>query len=89
MNLGLSGYKTAARRHRVPLDLVSPVTGVLVIAALVALFAHEDPREFVGESTTFGTSDIVTHAEAAVSLVLTSLVLAVGWRFASRYAMSA
>lgn len=55
---------------------------LLLVAAFVVLFAHEDPREFVGESATFGTSDIVTYAEAALSLVLTSGALAVGWRFA-------
>lgn len=55
---------------------------LLLVAALVALLAHEDPREFVGESATFGTSDIVTYAEAALSLVLASVALSVGWRFA-------
>ncbi len=60
---------------------------LLLVAALVALLAHEDPREFVGESATFGTSDIVTYAEAALSLVLASVALSVGWRFASREAM--
>lgn len=55
----------------------------LLVAALVTFFAHEDPREYFGESTSFYTSDIVTYAEAALSLVLTAVALAVGWRFAS------
>ena len=55
----------------------------LLVAALVTFFAHEDPREYVGQSATYSTRNIVTYAEAALSLVLTSVALAVGWRFAS------
>ena len=68
-----TGLRTAA---------TTAVVLLLLVVAFVALLAHEDPREFVGESTTYGTSDIVTYAEAAISLVLTSVALTVGWRFA-------
>ncbi|MEK7292903.1 MAG: hypothetical protein AAB088_05625, partial [Actinomycetota bacterium] len=64
------------------------VVFLLLVAAFVALLAHEDPREFVGESATFGTSDIVTYAEAAISLAFTSGAFAIGWRFAPQYPMS-
>lgn len=74
-----SGLRTAA---------TTTVVLLLLVAAFVVLFAHEDPREFVGESATFGTSDIVTYAEAALSLVLTSVALALGWRFSPRCPMS-
>ncbi|MEK7410906.1 MAG: hypothetical protein AAB327_05905 [Actinomycetota bacterium] len=73
-----SGLRTVA---------TTAVVFLLLVAAFVALLAHEDPREFVGESATFGTSDIVTYAETAISLALTSGALAIGWRFASRDAM--
>lgn len=74
-----TGLRTAA---------TTAVVLLFLVAAFIALFAREDPREFVRESATFGTSDIVTYAEAASSLVLASAALAVGWRIAPRCPMS-
>jgi len=75
--------RTAVNGTGVRTAAMTVVVLLLLIAALLTFFAHEDPREYVGESTTYSTSDIVTYAEAALSLVLTSVALAVGWRFAS------
>ncbi|MHB1091130.1 MAG: hypothetical protein ACYC0U_08760 [Ilumatobacteraceae bacterium] len=79
-------FRTYARNAVSGTGLRTAATTVVVllflVAAFIALFAHADPREFVGESATFGTSDIMTYAETALSLVLTSVALIVGWRFA-------
>jgi len=52
---------------------------LLLVAALVALFANEDAREYVTDTAVYGTSDIVTYAEAALSLALTLTGIVVGW----------
>jgi hypothetical protein len=55
---------------------------VFLVAALVALFAHEDPREFTTDTAFYGTSDIVTYLEAVLSLALTVIGVGAGWLLA-------
>ena len=56
---------------------------LLLVAALVSLFANQDPREYVTDTSVHGTSDIVTYAEAALSLVLTAAAIGAGWWLAA------
>lgn len=51
---------------------------LLLVAALLALFAHDDPRHYMTATTSGGTSDVVSYAEAAVSLTCTTLAVLAG-----------
>ena len=55
----------------------------LLVEALVVLLAHQDPREFTTTTATYSTSDVITAAEALVSLALVGAALAVGWVLAA------
>lgn len=68
-----SGWRVAA---------ATSVVLVFLAAALVALFAHEDPREFPTETAFYATSDIVTYFEAVLSLALTVAGVGAGWLLA-------
>jgi hypothetical protein len=57
---------------------------LLLVAAVLALFVHQDPREWVTPRSSYSTSDVVSYAEAAVSVLLTSTAVAVGWRWTKR-----
>jgi hypothetical protein len=63
--------------------LLSAVVIMLVIAALVSLFIHEDPRSWVTPAESGATSDVVTIGESLVSLLLVGAALVVGWRSAA------
>lgn len=53
----------------------------LLMAALVALFAHEDLRHFTTDAgMTQVTSEVVSYGEAALSFALVLLAGGVGWR---------
>jgi hypothetical protein len=65
-----SGWRTAATTVTVL---------VLLVEAGIALFANDDPREWVTATAVYGTSDVITYAEAAASLALTTTALAAGW----------
>jgi hypothetical protein len=58
----------------------------LLVGAFVALFAHDDPREFKTDTAGYGTSDVITYGEAAFSLALTALAAGIGWRYSPRAA---
>ena len=51
----------------------------LFVAAFIVLFTGRDAREDVTDTSVYGTSDIVTYAEAAQSLALTMTGIALGW----------
>lgn len=55
------------------------VVVLLLIAAVAALLVHHDPREYTTPTSSGGTSDIITAAEALISLALTATSLAAGW----------
>ena len=55
----------------------------LLVAACIALLVSEDPREHATATTVYGTSDVVTYAEAAASLNLTTTAVSAGWRLAA------
>jgi hypothetical protein len=55
---------------------------VLLVAALVALFAHDDPRSWTTDRTSYSTSDVVTYIEAAASFALTTAAVAAGYALA-------
>jgi hypothetical protein len=61
---------------------VATTMGVLVLlaAALVVLFRHDDPREYSSATATYSTSDVITYSEASLSLGLTALATSLGWR---------
>jgi hypothetical protein len=52
----------------------------LLVAAGLSLFAHDDAREWTTASAIYSTSDVITYAEAMLSLALTSSAVAAGWR---------
>lgn len=56
----------------------------LLIGAVAALLVHQDPRSYHSETSGYGTSDIITYAEAALSLALSGGSVLAGWRLASR-----
>lgn len=55
----------------------------LLIAAVVVLFVHQDPRSYTTPTGGGSTSDVITAAEAAVSLVLTTASVVSGWCLAA------
>jgi hypothetical protein len=61
---------------------VATAMGVLVLlfAALVVLFRHDDPREYSSATAAYSTSDVITYSEASLSLGLTTLATSLGWR---------
>jgi hypothetical protein len=52
---------------------------VLVVAAFLALFAHDDPRSYSTATGGGSTSDVVTMAEAMVSLALSATAVGSAW----------
>jgi len=52
----------------------------LLIAAMAALFVHDDPRHYTTDTGDYSTSDIVTYIEATLSLALTATAIAIAWR---------
>lgn len=59
------------------------VVVVLLVGALLALFARDDPREYVTYTTSYGVGDVITYSEAAVSVALTTTALLAGWWLAA------
>jgi hypothetical protein len=55
---------------------------VLLVAAVAALLVHQDPRSYATDLEQGSTSDVVTVAEAVVSLALVGAALAGGWALA-------
>lgn len=54
---------------------------LLVMAALFALFAHDDPRSYVTPIGGGSSSDVITFSESLASLSLTALAVVAGWLF--------
>ncbi len=79
-------YSRRSRHH--PVGWLQPTATTLVVlallvAAVLALLVHQDPREYRTATAGYGTSDIITAAEALISLGLTATALAVGWVLAA------
>ncbi len=55
------------------------VVVALLVAAVGALFVHQDPREYTTPTGGGSTSDVITTVEALISLVLTAASVAAGW----------
>jgi hypothetical protein len=55
---------------------------VCLVASVAALLVHEDPRSWRDETGGASTSDVVTVAEALLSLALQGAALASGWLLA-------
>jgi hypothetical protein len=70
--------RTAAPGHGWRTAATATVVLGLLVAATVSLFAHDDPREWTTDRAIYGTSDVITYAEAAVSLALTVTAIAAG-----------
>lgn len=58
----------------------------LLVAALLALFAWDDPRQYRTGTGFTGTSDVVSYLEATISLACTAVAVGVGARLAPRTA---
>ncbi len=56
---------------------------VMLAAAIVVLFVHQDPRTYTTETGGGSTSDVITFAESLSSLVLTAAAIAAGWALAA------
>ena len=55
---------------------------VLLLTAVAALLVHPDPRSYTTPGGGGSTSDVITYAEALVSLALTGGAIAAGWYLA-------
>lgn len=51
----------------------------LLVAAVAALFVHQDPRQYSTPTESGSTSDVITVAESLISLALVTTALAVSW----------
>lgn len=58
---------------------------VLVVLAFLVLFAHDDPRSYSTPTGGGSTSDVVTVAEAMLSLALSTTAVASAWLLARPY----
>lgn len=63
----------------VPAAVSAVVVLLFLVVAVMALFAHEDPRSYSTPTESGGTSDVVTYAEALVSIALVATGIGVGW----------
>jgi len=52
-------------------------------AAVIALFAHQDPRSWSSATAEGSTSDVITFGESLLSLWLVALALTLGWYLAA------
>jgi hypothetical protein len=52
---------------------------VFVVAAIVSLFAHQDPASWTTATESGSTSDVVTMAEALTAIGFLTASLAIGW----------
>lgn len=76
------GYRRRSRCESMPVARAAVTLWVVVlflIAAVAALLVHQDPREYTTPTSSGGTSDVITAAEAVISLALTATSLAAGW----------
>ncbi len=56
---------------------------VLLAAAVVILFIHQDPRSYTTSTGGGSTSDVITFVESLPSLALTACAVASGWVLAA------
>lgn len=56
----------------------------LVVAAFLVLFANDDPRQYSTPTGGGGTSDVITVAEASISLALSATAVGGSWFLARR-----
>jgi hypothetical protein len=71
--------RPAADRQGFLLTAATTVTVlVLLVAAALALFVHQDPRSWTSETGSGSTSDVITAAEALISLGLSAAAILVG-----------
>jgi hypothetical protein len=56
---------------------------VVIGAAVLALFAHQDPRSWSSATAEGSTSDVITFGESLLSLWLVALALWLGWYLAA------
>ena len=79
-------YARRSRTHPVGWKRATAVTVLvlaLLVGALLALVVHQDPREYTTATASYGTSDVITAAEALVSLALVGAALAMAWVLAA------
>lgn len=63
---------------------IAAVVVVLFLAAAIALFAHQDPREYSTPTVSGSTSDVISVAESLTSMALLTAGLAIAWSHADR-----
>jgi hypothetical protein len=81
-------WALVTRWDHLPCGLLRGAASILVVVSLVsaggaALFVHADPRSYETESGGRSTSDVVTSAEALISLGLVSVAVVAGWLLAA------
>lgn len=82
----LIGYGRRSSTQRLgAVKTLAAVTAVLLflIAAVVVLFIHPDPRSYTTPLEDGTTSDVITIAESVGSLMLTACAIASGWLITS------
>lgn len=85
MLLVTGARRSDARSDRpcAPVAVTTLVVLALVVAAGLALIAHDDPRTYATPTSSGGTSDVVTVAESLLCLGLLSLAAVAAWYMAS------
>jgi hypothetical protein len=74
------GRRSAASpRPKVPAGITAFVVVALLVGAAMALFIHQDPREYETPTFSEGTSDVVTGVEGLVMIGLASAAVGLGW----------
>ena len=74
---------TAGARPCAPVWVTLWAVVAVLGAAVVALFAHDDPRSWSTATGGGSTSDVITLGESLLSLWLVALALTLGWYLAA------
>jgi hypothetical protein len=69
----------AGPQPRVPAGITAVTVVALLVGSAMALFLHQDPREYETPTYSEGTSDVVTGFEGGVMIGLAALAVGVGW----------
>lgn len=83
--LARSAARALSRRDLIRAVAATVAVLAVLFAALLALFVHQDPREWTEGSTTWGTSDVTTPIEALASTALTAAAIGLGYAIAPHH----
>jgi hypothetical protein len=73
----------ASPQPRVPAGITAAIVVALLVGSAMALFVHQDPREYETPTYSEGTSDVVTGVEGLVMIGLAAAAVMVAWVFSA------